>query len=114
MTSASSLVENLRSADIHVSDAGMVTQPFFGVPAHVFTVDGGDLQTYEFATIAEADRAAGQVAPGGGSVGTAMMSWMAPPHFFRKDRLIVNYVGGEARVIAELTRLMGPQFAGAT
>jgi hypothetical protein len=37
---------------------------------------------------------------------------MAPPHFFRRSATIVNYLGENPRVLAELQRLFGPQFAG--
>ena len=107
----SSLVATLRSAGLSLEDAGMVEQPFFTVPAHVYTVEG-DLQIYEFRSAADAERAAAQVAPNGTSIGTSQVSWMAAPHFFRKDRLVVNYLGSSPKVLAELERNLGAQFAG--
>lgn len=109
---ATSLAADLRAAGLTVEDAGTVEQPFFGVPASVFRVDGNDVQVYEFDSAAAAEKAAADVAPNGGSIGTAMMSWMAPPHFFRKDRLIVNYLGTSEKTLAALRNLLGPQFAG--
>jgi hypothetical protein len=106
------VVDNLRNAGVVIEDAGIVEQPFFPVSAHVYRVDGDDLQVYEFATPAEAEAAAAQVSPNGGAIGTTMMHWMAPPHFFRKDRLIVNYLGNSPKVMGELQRLLGAQFAG--
>jgi hypothetical protein len=106
-----SLVASLRSAGLSLEDAGMVEQPFFTVPAHVYTVEG-DLQIYEFRSAADAERAAAEVAPNGTSIGTSQVSWMAAPHFFRKDRLVVNYLGSSPNVLAELQRILGAQFAG--
>ena len=40
------------------------------------------------------------------------ISWIAPPHFFRKERVIVLYLGTDAKVLAVLTELLGAQFAG--
>lgn len=96
-----------------VDDAGMVEQPFFDVAAHVFVVEGDDMQVYVFGTAAAAETAASRVAPSGHAIGTTKMSWMAPPHFFRKGRLIVNYLGTAERTLTELRRQLGPQFAGA-
>lgn len=110
--SVASVADALRAAGLKVEDAGRVEQPFFGVPAHVFTVEGNDVQVYEFAGAAAAGKAAAQVAPNGGSIGTTMLSWMAPPHFFRKDRLIVNYIGTSETTLTALRNLLGPQFAG--
>jgi len=110
--SANVITESLRGAGLVVDDAGHVKQPFWTVPAHVFGADGGDLQIYEFTTARAARDAAAQVSPTGGSIGATMMTWMAAPHFFQRDRVIVNYVGSSPRVLAELQKLMGTQFAG--
>lgn len=106
------VADALRAAGFTVRDAGRVEQPFFRVPAHVLVVNDHDLQLYEFSTAAEAAEAAGQVDATGSTIGTTKMSWMAPPHFFRKDRTIANYLGSDAKILAELERLFGPQFAG--
>jgi hypothetical protein len=110
--SASSLIDSLRQSGLTLRDAGTVEQAFFVVPARVYVIDDRDLQIYEFATSAQAQDAARQVAPSGSPIGTTMVTWMADPHFFRKDRLIVNYIGTSDRVLGELQRLLGPQFAG--
>lgn len=111
-SSTPALVDQLRRAGLEVTDAGTVQQPFFAVPGHVYQVAGRDLQVYEFASAAEAEQAAAQVAPSGSPIGTTMVTWMAAPHFFRKDRLVVNYIGTSDQVLTELRRILGPQFAG--
>lgn len=110
--SGAAVVAALRDAGLELRDGGMVEQPFFSVPAHVYLIEGRDLQLYEFASEADAEQAAARVAPSGSPIGTTMVTWMARPHFFRKGRLIVNYVGTSERVLSELQRLLGPQFAG--
>lgn len=109
---AASLVDSLRRAGLTLEDAGTVEQPFFSVPAHVYQVEGRDLQVYEFATAADAQAAVAQVSPTGSPIGTSMVTWMAAPHFFRKDRLVVNYIGTSEKVLAALEQVLGPQFAG--
>ena len=111
--SVSAVADALRASGLDVKPAGTLEQPFFSVPAQVFTVDGNDMQLYAFRSVEEAQSAAAQVAPGGGSIGTHAMAWMAPPHFFRKDRLIAIYIGNAAKTLAQLQRIFGPQFAGA-
>lgn len=110
--SASWLAGALRDAGFTVRDAGVVEQPFFSVPARVYLVNDEDVQVYEFRSAAEAEQAASQVDARGSTIGTTKMSWMAPPHFYRKDRLVVNYLGSSDRTLRELERLLGPQFAG--
>ena len=81
---------------------------------HVFSVEGGDLQLYEFASPADAANAAAQVSPDGGSIGTESMTWMAAPHFYRRGRVIAIYLGASAKVASALERIMGRAFAGRT
>lgn len=112
MSTSSDLAARLRAAGLTVTVADEIEQPFFTGRARVLRVGDEDVQVYEFPDAAAAANAAGQVAPGGGSIGTTMMSWMAAPHFYRKDRLIVIHLGSDAAVTRALTDLMGPQFAG--
>ena len=37
-----------------------------------------------------------------------------PAHFYRKERVIVMYVGADREMLRVLVELLGPQFAGAT
>lgn len=111
-SAADTLVISLSQAGLTVRSAGTVEQPFFSVPARVYTVDGDDLQLYEFPTAESAQAAAATVSASGGSIGTSSMSWLAPPHFFHKDRLIANYLGSSSKTLAALETILGPQFAG--
>ncbi len=40
------------------------------------------------------------------------ISWVSLPHFFKKDNIIVLYVGENLEIINALEELLGPQFAG--
>ena len=111
-TSIASVIDALRAGGVLAKAAGTLQQPFFSPPAHVFSVDGGDLQLYEFASAADAASAAAQVSPNGGSIGTRSMAWMAAPHFYRRGRVIAIYLGASAKVTSELERILGPPFAG--
>jgi len=53
-----------------------------------------------------------QVAPDGRSMGTAMVTWVASPHFYMSGTLIVLYVGDDAALQTLLEEALGPQFAG--
>lgn len=105
------LVESLSRAGLQVKAAGEIEQPFWTRRAQVFTVEGDDLQLYEFADEAAATRAAEQVAPDGGSIGQSSMSWIAPPHFYRSGRTIAIYLGTNRAVLDALQSLLGAPFA---
>ncbi len=107
-----SLIDNLRQAGATVEPSGEVAQPFFTVTGNIITVNGGDVQVFEYADAAAAEAEAALVSPDGFSVGTSMISWVATPHFYKTDRLIVLYVGDSEAVTNVLESVLGQQFAG--
>ncbi len=107
-----SLIDNLRQAGATVEPAGEVIQPFFSVTGNIIVVNGNDVQVFEYADTAAAEAEAALVSPDGFSVGTTMISWVATPHFYKTDRLIMLYVGDSTGVINVLEDVLGLQFAG--
>jgi len=78
----------------------------------VISVDGSEVQVFEYPSEEEALLAAGTISSDGGSIGTTMVSWIEAPHFFRSGSLIVLYVGEEDLVVETLKVVLGPQIAG--
>ncbi len=107
-----SLIRSLRANGAAVRRAGRISQPFFSVRGRVITVGGERVHVFQYARAEDAERDAGRVSQTGASVGTSMMSWMAPPHFYKAGRLIVLYVGSDTSTTRALERALGPQFAG--
>lgn len=107
-----SLIDNLRKQGATVNPVGDVTQPFFSVKGQIISVNGEEVQTFEYADAATAKAEATKISPDGSSIGTSMVSWKANPHFFQKERLIVLYVGTNPGVIQLLITALGPQVAG--
>lgn len=106
------LIESLRNRGAAVEVGGPVSQPFFSVPGQILRVNGGDVQTFEYASEAEAGADAARVSPDGLTIGTTMVSWIATPHFFRGGRVLALYVGDDETVLGPLQAVMGAQFAG--
>jgi hypothetical protein len=106
------LMTQLRGEGVKVERAGEVSQPFFSVKGRGINVNGENVQVFIYRSPVAAEAEAKLVSPDGGSVGTSMMSWIAPPHFYRKGELIALYVGGEQAVMDALVTVLGPQFAG--
>ena len=95
----------------------------FSVGGPRVAVNGGLIQVYEFPDGRAADTEAGYVSPDGYNItvplgGDRSMSthsdWLAPPHYYKKGRVIVRYVGDSAAVLEVLEAVLGPQFAGPT
>ncbi len=105
------LVDALRAASHVVEPAGAVQQPFFSAEGQVISVDGSDVQVFEYPEAETAAAESVQIAPGAGSVGTSMITWVATPHFYAKDRLIVLYVGDDEAVVGALNEVLGEPVA---
>ena len=101
-----------RAAAAAVDLAGAVSQPFFAPQGQVLSVNGEDVQVFEFTSSEEADTGAQRISAGGSSIGASMVGWVAPPHFYKAGQLIVIYVGSDDGIISALQRGMGAQFAG--
>jgi plastocyanin len=95
-----------------VEPAGEIEQPFFSVRGNSITVNGENVQVFEYADEASAEAEATTISSDGSSIGTSIVSWVAPPHFYQTGRIIVLYVGTNTRVIDILEEVVGPQIAG--
>jgi hypothetical protein len=112
VTDYASFVAQLKAAGATVQAGDELSQPFFNVDGQQVTINGSDLQVFEYANTAAADADAALVSRDGGSVGTSMVSWIEPPHFYKQGRLIVLYLGTDRAILNLLSGVLGPQFAG--
>jgi len=107
-----SLVNTLKEKGNVVTFQSEMSQPFFSVKGSTITVDGESIQVFEYASVSNAETEAQKVSSNGGSVGTSMMSWIKSPHFYKKAKLIVIYIGDNQKTKDLLTSVIGKQFAG--
>jgi len=108
----SSLLTALQAAGATVNVGDSIMQDFFTPEGRVITVNGADIQVFEYESAEAMEGEASQVAPDGGSVGTSIMMWMDAPHFYKTGRIIVLYVGSDSAILDLLEQVIGPQFAG--
>ena len=109
------LIMDLRSTGADVERSGNVSQPFFSVEGHLLTVNSETVQVFAYATVDEANAEAAGISPDGSSFhreGSAtIVTWIGPPHFYRRDALLVLYVGVSSEVVEALEEVLGSQFA---
>lgn len=111
-----SLVDNLRSRGLTVVPVAPVAQPFLRGDGTVVGISGAgiaptQLQSFQYESAQAAAADAATFGPDGNPRG-AVVSWVAPPHLYLKERLLVIYVGADQAVTGLLTQLLGPQFSG--
>ena len=106
------LLAALRGTGSKVDSVGPISQPFFVPEGQVISVDGSEVQVFEFAIEQDAQSAADTISADGSSIGTSMISWVEAPHFYKSGKIIVLYVGEEDAVVDALEVVLGSQFAG--
>ena len=118
-----SLIADLASAGATVEELDPSVSPVgFSVgKGPRVAVNGETIQVYEFPDEHAADTEAGYVSPDGYNVTVPLggdrnvsthSDWLAPPHYYKKGRVIVRYVGDSMAVLEALEAVLGPQFAG--
>lgn len=112
VSDVSGLARALRGRGLKVESAGKVSQPFFSPEGSALTVNGENVQVFRYPSARAAEAEAKKVNADGTGAGTSMAMWVGPPHFFRKGRLIVLFVGADEGVLRALTTVLGRQFAG--
>jgi hypothetical protein len=112
VTDFPSLIKNLRALGAGATAAGDVEQPFFSIPGKMTKVHGEDVQVFEYANNAVAEAEATPISRDGLAVGTRKIFWVGPPHFFKHGKLLILYVGDNAKVLKTLDAVLGQQFAG--
>jgi hypothetical protein len=124
-----SLVDNLRARGLRVEPVDRVNITLFSVPGTRLAVSGTPLKlpaeivsfNYDDTDLGRdgrrvAEQEARMVAPDGTRAntptGTVTATHAGPPHLFRRERVIVLYVGDDPEVLRALRELVGAQFAG--
>jgi hypothetical protein len=112
VTDYPSLMKHLRARGAGATAMGDVEQPFFSIKGVMIKVHGEDVQVFQYANAAAAEAEAAPISRDGMSVGTRKIFWVGPPHFFKKEKLLVLYVGDNSKVLKTLAAALGEQFAG--
>ena len=113
-SSTDALIRALQQQGATVTRAGTLSQsahPFFSVNAQIIQVNGADVQVFEYPSATRADSDSAKVSPTGSPIGQSQISWMDTPNFYKRDRLVVLYVGHSVDVMKPLEAILGPPFA---
>lgn len=107
-----SFLAALRASNATAKTGDSLTQDFFSPEGRIITVNGQDVQVFEYESAEAMENDAAKVALDGASIGTSMMSWMDAPHFYKAGRILILYVGSDKATLDLLEKVIGPQFAG--
>ncbi len=108
------LVRSLEQQGATVSRSGSFqpsSHPYFSVAGEGLKVNGEDTTVFAYPGVDRAAADAAKVSPTGSTIGQTQISWMDAPHFYKRDRLIILYVGHSADMLKLLEAVLGPPFA---
>jgi hypothetical protein len=106
-----SLIDALRKAGATATIGGQVEQPFLSATGTQVTINGADVQVFEYADEAAAQADVTKLADTLAGRRTTMISWVASPHAYRAGRVIVLYVGDDPAILKLLQDTLGAPFA---
>jgi len=116
------LVAKLKASGAKVMPGAAINQPFMDVQGRTLAVNGEQLQVYEYASVADANKQAARISPDGTTftavsssgmpVGVTQVDWVKPPHLYKAGQIIVFYIGTNIAVMHLLEGILGKQFAG--
>ena len=107
------LIDRLLSVGMDVDEVGEeVGHPYFTPVGELLSVNGEQVQAYEYESAEEAKKEAVQVSPDGSKEGIDFIRWPGPQHFYALDRFIFVYIGDNEDVIGGLNETFGGPFAG--
>ena len=107
-----SIYQLLRASGNKAEVIGDTLRPFFTPKAKVILLNSSAVQLYEYESKEELEAEAAKVSQDGSTIGTTVMQWKVPPHFYKTDRVIVLYEGDDSTTKQALGVALGTQFAG--
>jgi hypothetical protein len=105
-------LSELREKGVEPEKGDSVEQAFFSVIGTSVNINGESVQVFEYDSAETMESDAVLVDASGSPIGTSMVTWMATPHFYKKGRILVLYVGDNAGTLEVLEGVLGTQFAG--
>lgn len=117
LTSTNALIAALRAQGATATLGDMLPNalPCLSVSGQVVFVNTGAINAFEYSSVAAAERDATKISPDGSGViadqCAALITWVGPPHFYKRDQMIAVYAGSSDDVLRPLEAVLGQPFA---
>jgi hypothetical protein len=106
-------VATLQRTGLPIAFAGRSQADWFrvGFVGARYEVYNDLLIVYEWPNVTGAEAAAARISGGGFVIGGNDLNWPEIPHFYRRGRIIVLYLGRKVQILGLLSRTLGPPIA---
>ena len=116
VNSIDTLLQALQAANVDTSLNEGITFNLLSVPGKIMTVGTQRLQVFEYENAETAQADATRFSEDGAwfrrDEAPTLVNWIATPHLYRSDKLLVVYIGENMETLTELDEILGRPFAG--
>lgn len=116
VNSVESLLTTLHTASMQPALQDNVRLDMLSVTGKIVAIGSQRLQAFEYDSAESAQSDAAQFSRDGAWITrdgiTEMVNWIATPHLYRNDKLLVVYVGDDTTILRLLSNTLGYPFAG--
>lgn len=117
-TAYNELITNLEKMDFNIIAEDVEEDILQGQRKWLTINEKENISVYLYESSEKMEEDASYIHEGGTSYNNGKndieISWVSYPHFFKKDNIIVLYVGEDLEIINALEKIVGLQFAGYT
>jgi|SRR3989344_481900 len=108
------LVKDLEENGAKVEIVGDYQHVSFSAPIkkHI-RIEGDSVFVFEYENVDSTELDASKISGDASRMAGSIMVWFKPPHLYKKNEMIVLYLGDNEKVINFLEEVLGEQFAGA-
>ncbi|MDF2880329.1 MAG: putative cell wall binding repeat protein [Clostridiaceae bacterium] len=85
---------------------------FLSVNPSIIKIGKENISIYEYKNNWLMEKEASKIKGDGSQIGNAIVDWIAPPRFYKKDKIITIYVGSNMEIINALNQFFSNSFAG--
>jgi len=107
-------VQEMAKDSVKIEMSGQLTESFIGAVPKIIKIDNAEAQIFEYSNESEMERNSAEINSDGSSVGNTMITWIDKPHFFKRGKIIMLYLGKDNNTLAKIEKILGKQFAGAS
>jgi hypothetical protein len=86
---------------------GDTPHTFFSVYPTYYEADGKRLAIYEYNNVKKAKKDSEMISEDGYTIGNTIIEWVDKPHFYRKEKIIVSYIGSDVELQKDLNEILG-------
>lgn len=115
-TAYNDLITNFKERNYNIIEEDVENHILQGQQKRLTINEKENIYVYIYESNEKMEEDASYIDEGGTSynngVNEAKISWVSLPHFFKRDNIIVLYVGEDLKIIEALKEIVGLQFAG--